>query len=51
MRTADVEQHGVDRLIEKWGGDVVRPGGVKGKRHSTGRNILNMRVFVPISGC
>jgi hypothetical protein len=51
MRTAETEQHGVDRLIEKWGSTVIHPGGVKGKRHSTGRNILNTRVSIPINGC
>lgn len=51
MRTADVERQGADRLVDKWGGDVVRPGGVKGKRWSTGKNILNTRIIVPINGC
>jgi hypothetical protein len=51
MRTAEAEQNGANRLIAKWGGSVIRPGGVKGKRHSTGKNILNTRVIVPINGC
>ena len=51
MRTADAEQNGANRLIAKWGSKVIRPGGVKGKRHSTGKNILNTRVILPLSGC
>jgi hypothetical protein len=51
MRTAEAERRGAARLIEKWGADIVRPGGVKGKRHSSGKNILNTRIILPIPGC
>lgn len=51
MRTAEIEQKGLARLQAKWGDEVVRPGGVCGKRHSSGKNILNTRIFVPVSGC
>jgi hypothetical protein len=51
MRTAELEKTCAARLIEKWGSDVVKPGGVKGRRHSSGENILNTRVTVPINGC
>lgn len=51
MRTADAERLGAERLVAKWGSHTVRPGGMKGKRHSTGRNILNTRIIVPINGC
>lgn len=51
MRTAEAEQRGADRLVAKWGSKIVRPGGVKGKRWSTGQNILNTRITLPIGGC
>jgi hypothetical protein len=51
MRTADLERACVAKLMAKWGRTVVRPGGVKGKRHSSGKNILNTRLSVPINGC
>ena len=51
MRTAEVERTCTEKLIKKWGASVVRPGGTKGRRHSSGENILNTRVHVPIGGC
>jgi hypothetical protein len=51
MRTAELERNCIQRLIEKWGSSVVKAGGMKGRRHSSGENILNTRVTVPIQGC
>jgi hypothetical protein len=51
MRTMATEEHCVARLIEKWGSRIVQPGGSKGRRHSTGKNILNTKIIVPINGC
>jgi hypothetical protein len=50
MRSEEYEQRGVDRLIEKWGTKVIRPGGTSGGRYARGRNILNTVVKVPIAG-
>jgi hypothetical protein len=51
MRTLDVEQRGVTRLRQKWGTRVFRPGGTKGGRSATGKNILNSKITIPIAGC
>lgn len=55
MRTAEAEQKGVERMIEKWGEKVYRQGGSPGaRRHrkvNKKGNILNSMINVPIPGC
>lgn len=55
MRTKEVEQAGVDRMIQKWGSKVFRVGGSPGARRNRKvnpeGNILNSMVRVPIPGC
>jgi hypothetical protein len=50
MRTKAVEEAGVARMRQKWG-KLFKPGGSAGGRLATGKNILNSRVRVPLSGC
>jgi hypothetical protein len=50
MRTEEVEAAGVRRMQEKWGKKVFKAGGAAGKR-SSGENVLNSIVRVPIPGC
>lgn len=50
MRTMEVEKSGVDFMIKKWGGRVIRPGGSAGGRQATGKNILNTFITTSIPG-
>lgn len=49
IRTRELEEAGIRRMKEKWGG-VFRVGGQAGAGAS-GKNILNSKVIVPIPGC
>lgn len=51
MRTMEREQAGVKRMREKWGSKVFKQGGQAGAASSTGKNILNSRIRIPIPGC
>lgn len=51
MRTLAKEEAGVKRMLEKWGPGVFRRGGgTSGRMGYAGKNILNSKVHVPISG-
>jgi len=51
QRTMDIERQGVERMRQKWGDKVFRPGGSAGGKSATGQNILNSRIHIPIEGC
>jgi hypothetical protein len=50
LRTREVEAAGVRAMRAKWG-RLFKPGGSKGGRSATGKNVLNSIVQVPIKGC
>jgi hypothetical protein len=51
MRTMKTETSAIDYMRKKWGPKVFKPGGSAGGKSSTGKNILNSLVKVPIPGC
>lgn len=51
MRTMDAEQAGIERMRQKWGDGIYKPGGTAGGRKATGKNILNSFCKIPIPGC
>ncbi len=50
-RSLDVERAVADRMIKKWGKQVIKIGGSGGGKGATGKNILNIKITLPIKGC
>jgi len=51
MRTMSREIAAVQYMRKKWGDAVFKEGGSAGGKSSTGKNILNSRIRIPIKGC
>ncbi len=51
IRSMEYEQAAADRMIQKWGRDIIKVGGSGGGKGATGQNILNLKITVPIKGC
>lgn len=52
FRTEQGEREQLKLLQQKWGAGIVkRAGGSSGGKSATGKNVLNVRIHVPIPGC
>jgi hypothetical protein len=49
-RTMKMEQRATERMVAKWGADVVQVGANRGANRRSEGNILNTRLRVPIAG-
>jgi hypothetical protein len=50
FRTLEKEQEMVYQLQRKWGSDIVQSRSSKGGKNSTGDNVLNIKIDIPLKG-